>query len=61
MGWTELRDPSTNHMVGRIDPARRLLEVKRKKGVYLIDLSPYLQENGTQPTVAAQEQPQARE
>ncbi len=58
MAWEEIRDPVTNHLLARIDPRRHLLELQRKKSVHLVDLIPYLQDNGTQPPVEAIEQPQ---
>jgi hypothetical protein len=61
MAWQEIRDPQTNHLLARIDSQRNLLELRRKKSAHLVDLVPYLQQNGTQAAVEAQEQPQARE
>lgn len=42
MAWQEIRDPSTNHLLARIEPARKLLELRRKKSCVLVDLDPYL-------------------
>jgi hypothetical protein len=58
--FQEIRDPTTGHLLARIDGPRRLLELQRKKSTFLVDLLPYLQENGTQPAVEHQEQQQAR-
>jgi hypothetical protein len=55
--FKEIRSPD-GHLLARIDPERKLLELQRKKTKVLVDLMPYLQENGAQPAVESQQQPQ---
>jgi hypothetical protein len=55
--FKEIRSPD-GHLLCRIDGQRRLLELQRKKAVHLVDLTLYLQENGAQPAVESQQQPQ---
>lgn len=45
MAWQEIRDPSTNHLLARIEPDRKLLEWHRKKSSPLVDLEFYLLKN----------------
>lgn len=61
MAWQEIRDPTTNHLLARIDPARNLLELQRKKSIFLVDLEIYLHQNGRKPTVEGDKQPQTHE
>jgi hypothetical protein len=61
MSWQEIRDPATGHLLARIDPKRSLLELRRKKTEFLVDLVPYFQENGVQAATESQDHPQASE
>lgn len=45
--FQEIRDPLNGHLLARIDPERRLLELQRKKSTFLVDLLPYLEGKST--------------
>ena len=48
MSWQEIRDPATGHLLARIDPERKLLELHRKRSSLLVDLDPYWPQNELQ-------------